>query len=177
MSDKIARADRYAQAVLQAMLERWQSSLEQAGKAINADEQLSGLLADEAIDAAKKRDAVAAILPEGVPEEISNLLLLMAQEGDLGMVADVSGILGEIVSGQRAPMKAEVISAVALSESEQADIRNKLVGEYGEGLLFSFQVDPELLGGLRVRVGDRFIDTSVATRLAALRESLSSAVR
>ena len=177
MSDKSARADRYAQAVLQAMLERWQSSLEQAGKAISADEKLQRVLANTDVDGAQKRDALTGILPADAPTEISNLLLLMGQEGDLGLINDVSGVLGETISGQRAPMKAEIVSAVTLSETEQADIRSKLVGEYGEGLVFSFRVDPDLLGGLRVRVGDRFIDTSVATRLATLRESLSSAVR
>lgn len=177
MSDKIARADRYAQAILQAMLERWQASLEQAGKAISADKELQGLLRDQGASAAQKRDAIAAILPVDAPEEISNLLLLMAQEDDLGLINDVSGILVETVSGQRAPMKAEIVSAVELTEAEQASIRSKLVSDYGEGLVFSFRVDPALLGGLRVRVGDRLTDTSVATRLATLRESLSSAVR
>lgn len=177
MSDKIARADRYAQAVLQAMLERWQASLEQAGKAISADEQVQGVLADGNAGAAQKRDAIASVLPADAPEEVSNLLLLMAQEGDLNLINDVAGVLVETVSGQRAPMKAEIASAVELSEADQAAIRSKLIKDYGEGLVFSFRVDPELLGGLRMRIGDRLIDTSVATRLATLRESLSSAVR
>ena len=177
MSDKIARANRYAQAVLQAMLERWQGSLGPAGKAISADKQLLGLLQDESASVTQKRDALAAILPSDAPEEISNLLMLMAQEGDLGLINAVSGVLLETVSGQRAPMKAEISSAIELTEAEQTGIRRKLVNEYGEGLIFSFQVDPALLGGLHVRVGDRFIDTSVATRLATLRESLTSAVR
>lgn len=177
MSDKIARANRYAQAVLQAMLERWQGSLEQAGKAISTDEKLRGLLADKSASAAAKRDAVAGILPADAPAEISNLLLLMAQEGDISLISDVAGVLVETVSGQRAPMKAEIVSAQALSEAQQSAIRGKLVGEYGEGLVFSFKVEPELMGGLRVRVGDRLVDTSVASRLAILRESLSSAVR
>jgi len=177
MSDKIARANRYAQAVLQAMLDKWQDSLGQADEAINADEQLRDLLQDKGASASQKREALATILPSDAPEEVSNLLMLMAQEGDLGLINDVSGVLIETVSGQRAPMKAEISSAIELTEEEQAEIRRKLISEYGEGLIFSFQVDPALLGGLHVRVGDRFIDTSVATRLATLRESLSSAVR
>jgi len=177
MGDKIARADRYAQAVLQAMLEQWQRSLEQAGAAIGADEEVKGVLADPAADAAARRDVFAKMLPDNAPEEISNLLLLMAQEDDLDLIGDVSSILRESVSGQRAPMKAEVASAIELTETEQASIRSKLISDHGEGLLFTFRVDPNLLGGLRVRVGDHLIDMSVATRLATLRESLSSAVR
>jgi F-type H+-transporting ATPase subunit delta len=177
MSDNSARANRYAQAVLQAMLERWQSSLEQAGKAINADDELGKLLLDKQVSAAKKRKALAAALPGDTPDEIYNLLLLMGQEGDLDLIGDVSASLAETVSGQRAPLKAEIVSAVELSEQDQARLRSKLIAEYGEGLVFSFRVDPSLLGGLRVRVGDHLIDNSVASRLATLRESLSSVVR
>jgi len=177
MSDNSARANRYAQAVLQAMLERWQSSLEQASKAIGADDTLRKLLLDRQTSAAKKRKTLVARLPQDTPDEIYNLLLLMAQEGDLDLIGDVSASLTEAVSGQRAPLKAEIVSAVELSEEEQAKLRRKLIAEYGEGLVFSFRVDPSLLGGLRVRVGDHLIDNSVASRLATLRESLSSVVR
>jgi F0F1-type ATP synthase delta subunit len=51
------------------------------------------------------------------------------------------------------------------------------VKQFGADLTFTFRVDPALLGGLRVRVGDSLMDTSVASRLTALRESLTSAVR
>lgn len=177
MSANNARANRYAQAVLQAMLERWHDSLEQANKAIAADGDLSALLTNKQVSAEKKRKALAAVLPKDAPDEIYNLLLLMAQEDDLDLIDDVASELTEIVSGQRAPMQAEIVSAVELSEEEQAKIRRKLTAEYGEGLVFSFQVDPAIMGGLRVRVGDHLIDNSVASRLASLRETMSSVVR
>jgi F-type H+-transporting ATPase subunit delta len=99
------------------------------------------------------------------------------QDGSLDEVADVSTALGRVVSGQQAPTKAEVTSAAELSEKEKGSIRQSLAKQFGADLTFTFAVDPSLLGGLRVRVGDRLIDTSVASRLTALRESLTSAVR
>jgi ATP synthase F1 delta subunit len=81
------------------------------------------------------------------------------------------------VSGQTAPVKAEITSAVELSADDQEQIRQSLVKQYGDGLVFTFQVDPTLLGGLRVRVGDRLMDNSVASRLTKLRESIASVVR
>jgi F-type H+-transporting ATPase subunit delta len=70
-----------------------------------------------------------------------------------------------------------VTSAIELSDEEKQQIRQRLIAEHGEGLTFTFAVDPALLGGLRVRVGDHLVDNSVASRLATLRESLSSVVR
>lgn len=63
---------------------------------------------------------------------------------------------------------AQVISAVPLTPEEQARIKDELACAAVE-----FRVDPRLLGGLRVRVGDRVIDGSVAGQLEALHTSLS----
>lgn len=120
---------------------------------------------------------MAKALPADTPAEIYNLLLLMGQEEDLELLPEVASALSETVSGQRAPIKAEIVSAAELSDDDKDQLRKKLTAQYGEGLIFSFREDPSLMGGLRVRVGDHLIDTSVASRLATLRESLSSAVR
>jgi F-type H+-transporting ATPase subunit delta len=177
MSDKQAQTERYAQAVLQAMLERWDAALGQANAALKSDPKLGKTLADKDSSAEQRRKALSSALPADTPVEVINLLLLMGEQGDLDLVPGVSRSLVESVSGQQAPMKAEIVSAVELSKNEQEQMQRKLIGEYGDGLIFSFRVDPSLMGGLRVRVGDHLIDTSVASRLATLRESLSSAVR
>ena len=166
MSDKQGQANRYAQAVVAAMLERWQEALGQADSLISANHALVG-----------DGDALISAMPAGTPSEILNMLRLLAQEGDLDLLSEVGGALAELTSGSRAPVKAEVTSAKELSATEQEQLRQSLAARYGEGLLFAFGVDPSLLGGLRVRVGDRLIDNSVASRMSKLRESIASAVR
>ena len=66
-----------------------------------------------------------------------------------------------------------VISAVPLTEAEQETIRKELAARLGEGVGISFEVDPQILGGLVVRVGDRVIDGSFAGQLEQLRETLA----
>ncbi len=161
MSTQSARATQYAQAIVAAMLERWEAALAQAANALS-----QGKLTD-----------VAAALPADTPVEIINTLKLMQERGDLNLIGEVTAALTKTVSGQQAPLKADITSAAELSSKEQTQLRKVLAEQYGEGLVFTFKVDPSLLGGLRVRVGDRLIDTSIASRLTALRESLTSAVR
>jgi F-type H+-transporting ATPase subunit delta len=177
MSDKQAQAQRYAQAVYQAMLEQWQAALNQVQAVLNQDAKLSALMMDNSKDFGERAKALEAALPAGLPVEIPNLLKLMLQEGDLGLLPDVTMALSQVGSGRAAPTKAEITSAVELSDTDKEALRRSLSKEYGEGLVFSFFVDPSLMGGLRVRVGDRLIDTSIASRLTALRESLTSVVR
>ena len=176
--DNQAQAQRYAQAVYQAMLEQWQSALGEAQAVLSKDQALSATLMDSSKDISERISALEAALPKkGFPAEVKNLLKLLVQDGNLDLLSDVNAALGRVGSGQQAPVKAEVTSAVELSEQEKDALRQSLVKQFGADLSFSFHVDPSLLGGLRVRVGDRLIDTSVASRLTALRESLTSAVR
>jgi F-type H+-transporting ATPase subunit delta len=177
MSNKQEQAQRYAQAIYQAMLEQWQSALNEVQAVLNKDQALSAKVTDGSKDFNERVKALEAALPAGFSPEIKNLLKLLVQEGNLDLLSDIRLALGRIVSGQQAPTKAEVTSAVELSDKEKDALRQSLAKQYGADLIFSFYVDPALLGGLRVRVGDRLIDTSVASRLTTLRESLTSAVR
>ncbi|MBU6350886.1 MAG: ATP synthase F1 subunit delta [Caldilinea sp.] len=176
MSSKQERVNRYAQALWLAQLERWQQAFDQLSKVL-ADAELAALLADGNKSGADKAAALAKMLPADFPAEIANLIKVMVDAGDSTLVADVAGRIAQIASGRSQSLKAEITSAIELSDSEMDKLRKRLTDEYGAGLTFSFAVDPSLMGGLRVRVGDRLIDNSVATRLATLRESIASVVR
>lgn len=177
MSDKSARANRYAQAVFQAMLERWQTALGQASDVLSKDTGLAATLKDASQSQADKAAALQAVLPSDTPTEVSNLFQLLIQSGDLDLLPEISTALAQVATGKAAPTKAEVTSAAELSAEDKEQLQRSLAAQYGDGLVFTFNVDPALLGGLRVRVGDRLIDTSIASRLTALRESLIAVVR
>ena len=178
MDSKQARAQRYAQAVHEAMLERLQSALHEVQAVLSKNQELYATLKDSSKDFDERVKALEAALPKkDLPPEVKNLLLLLLQDGNLDLLDDISAALSRVATGQQAPTKAEVISAAELSEQEKEALRQSLAKQFGSDLTFSFHVDPTLLGGLRVRVGDRLIDTSVASRLTALRESLTSAAR
>lgn len=177
MSSRQERVDRYAKAVWEVVLERWTSALGEASKAVAGNKKLAAMLDDTSKPAADRAAALEKALPKETPAEVLNLLKVMLEAGDLKLVDDVAGRLMQVASGTSAAIKAEISSAIELSDKEKEQIRHRLIAEHGEGLIFSFAVDPALLGGLRVRVGDHLVDNSVASRLAALRESLSSVVR
>jgi F-type H+-transporting ATPase subunit delta len=66
---------------------------------------------------------------------------------------------------------ARVESAASLSADLQTQIQTSLARSYGKGLSISFTQNPELIGGMRVRVGSDVFDGSVQGRLAELQES------
>ena len=72
-----------------------------------------------------------------------------------------------------ATMKVKVSSAVPLTKQEQAALRGKLEARFGQGLDLAFEVEPAVLGGVVVRVGDQLIDGSVKGKLDALAQTLA----
>lgn len=68
--------------------------------------------------------------------------------------------------------KAEVLSALPLTVDEQKVIQGEMLAKLGESAVIDFNVDPKLLGGLVVRVGDTVIDGSVAGQIQNLRNTL-----
>ena len=177
MSSKQERVDRYANAIWGVALEQWTTALNNAAKALSSDKKLTALLSDDSKPVADRIAALDKALPAGTTPEVHNLLKTMVEAGDLSLIKDVSGRLVQVASGAAVAVKAEVTSAIELTEKEKEQLRQRLSAQYGEAMTFTFQVDPSLLGGLRVRVGDKLIDTSIASRLATLRESLTSVVR
>ena len=67
---------------------------------------------------------------------------------------------------------AEITSALPLNEKEQETIKNDVLSKVGEQASVAFRVDPSILGGLVIRVGDNVLDNSVAAQLEELRQQL-----
>ena len=150
---------------------------EQAAAKIRADAQaeavkikadaLSGLSAERDKMLSELRGQIAALAIAASSKLIGESLDRQRQEA---LIADFfAKVPAEVRSGLAGVTgEAEVVSAVPLTPDEQARVRRELTLTQA-----SFRVDPKLLGGLRVRVGDKVVDGSVAGQLEALHASLS----
>lgn len=159
-------AERYAQAILEAIVEQWQTALSAVADALAQNPQL-----------AESVESVEKAIPDDASPEIQNFVKMLVQEGDADALPNVVAALGTSLSGETGPREADITSAIELGDAEKEQIRRQLTAQYGEGLVFSFDVNPSLMGGLRIRVGDQLIDNTVASRLSALREVIASTVR
>jgi F-type H+-transporting ATPase subunit delta len=115
---------------------------------------------------------IMAALPADTPREVRNFLLALAREDALDRLPAIVQAFERYGQGEARALNSEVISAVPLSEAQQAKIAGDLRERYGDRLEVRFNVDPSLIGGLIIRVGDQVLDNSLRTRLSAIQRNM-----
>jgi F-type H+-transporting ATPase subunit delta len=167
------RARSYAEAFYEAALERWIAALDAASGVLARDRSLLDRAQVGQVEFSARRALLDSMVPADADPPVHNLLYALAQRGDLSMLPDIAVALrARMGQTAEAATRVEIISALPLTETETALLTEKLAAEYGSGLEFQYRVDPAILGGLIVRVGDKLIDGSVASRLAAMKQAL-----
>lgn len=110
-------------------------------------------------------------LDESRVRNVVNTVAKSKPRGYIAILDAFARLVGHEVDRQRAVVE----SATALTPSIQSDLQANLAKKYGRSLSLEFQVKPELLGGIRIKVGSDVWDGSVKARLEALSQSLAAA--
>lgn len=170
------RAHSYATALFEAAFERLIGPLEATAQVLADQPALLERLAAGDTEFETRRAALDAVLAGDVDPLVRNLLYSLLQRGDLPLLGEViSSLRGRMSRAEAGPTPVEVVTATPLEDDQREALEGKLAGRYGENLAFTYRVDAAILGGMVVRVGDKLIDGSVATRLAAMKQSLGVA--
>ncbi|HSV86721.1 MAG TPA: F0F1 ATP synthase subunit B [Levilinea sp.] len=123
------------------------------------------------------RSQVAALTISAAQRLIGDCLMADEQRQHELLKEFFSGVRGgKIIMLEAARLSgasAEVTSALPLTEDEQVAIRQNILGAESSGATICFRVDPSILGGLVVWVGDQVVDGSVAGQLQELRQNLA----
>jgi F-type H+-transporting ATPase subunit delta len=136
--------------------------------------QVMRLLANPSLPTTARIEVLDRILAEEVEGAPRSLLALMLRRGRFELLPDVIREFKRLQRRRDGIVEALVTSAVPLQAGEVAAIEARLVAMTGSTVELHQQVDPGLLGGLTVRVGDQLIDGSVRGRLERLRSEFTS---
>ena len=172
---------RYASALFdlaseQGFVTAVESDLDKLGEALKASDDLSALIRNPKVgrDAASRAiDAVAGVL--GLSELTRNFLGVLAANRRLAALPDIVRAFAAIAAAQRGELTADVTSAHPLNDDQIALLAQKLKAREGKEVKIKASVDPEILGGLVVRIGSRQIDSSIRTRLNTLAHAMKTA--
>ncbi|GAA4164857.1 hypothetical protein GCM10022286_27180 [Gryllotalpicola daejeonensis] len=143
------------------------------GRAVAGDAQLELALRSKLADPAAKVGVVERLLQtKASAQTVAIVRQLVADPRGRGIRESLRWAQ-QTVADQKQAVLATVTSAQPLTAAQLDRLRAALSKRYGKAIAFNSVIDPELIGGLRVRVGDDVIDSSVATRLSDVRLQLA----
>jgi F-type H+-transporting ATPase subunit delta len=134
--------------------------------------QLAALFASAVIARRDKAVAIRRTFEGRASPTMLNFLLVLNDHGRLPLVPVIGRALQELHRKKTGQIAVDVRSAVPLDDELQQQLRERLARQRGVRPELRLAVDPGLLGGVVIRVGDMVYDGSVRTKLARLRERI-----
>ncbi|WP_018295780.1 F0F1 ATP synthase subunit delta [Corynebacterium lubricantis] len=150
-----------------------EEELFQLSRLLDREGKLSQLLSDRTATAERKRGLLASVLYGKVTKYTEALALQVIGRPEHNPVDDVKALAVEAaaLTGRTA---AHVVSAEALNEGQRSALAEKLERIYGQEMSVHSEVDPSLLGGMVIRVGDEVIDGSTRSKITRYRTNLAA---
>lgn len=119
-------------------------------------------------------DTFLSVLKSPVNDEAKNFVAMLAENGRLTLLPEIGTQFHALKNAQEGAADAEIASAFELSEAQVKELVALLEKRFGRKLNPSVAVDKNLIGGVRVVVGDEVLDTSVRAKLQQMRVVLAS---
>jgi len=171
-----AAAKRYARAVFELAgdereVDDWMRRLEQL-RDLLSDERVAAVLTNPTIPIEQRMDVITSASLDPETTNLAKLLIEANRVREIGAVADQFENLADDAAGR---VRATITTAVKLAPRDRDRVAIQLSERLGKTVTMRVEVDPSILGGLKVQYGDRLIDASVATRLQQLRRRLTEA--
>ncbi len=116
---------------------------------------------------------VTGIAGNDLSPKLRNLLSAVIDNGRLAVLPEIASQFRALVNDRGGVADATIVSAFPLDATQQSDLSRVLEKRFGRQLKTSVTVDPSLIGGVRVTVGDEVLDTSVRARLEQMRVALT----
>jgi len=181
MARRVAAARRYAEAAFQVALadgtlDRWQADLATAAEILGRPD-VAPTVGSPAVPLAQRQGIVQQLLGPRISPQALRLVSLLVERGRAAMLGRVADEFTRQLNRHRGIVVATVTSAAALTTDETAEIRSRVEAMAGSTVDLRTEVDPALLGGLTVQIGDRLLDASIRGRLERLRDQLHTGTR
>lgn len=181
MARRLTAARRYAEALFElaerdGTLDETRRSIELAAELL-ARPEVAEVVDNPAVPLPDRLDVLERLLGPRVTRQVLNLARLLTEKNRIELAPAIAREYATLLNRARGIVEAVVTTARPLGPDEVAEVRRKVEELAGAAVDLRVVVDPSLIGGLTVRVGDRLLDASVRGRLERLRARLLAGAR
>ena len=155
-------------------LRGWGETLDQVADAMQRDRSLRVFLESPRVSAAEKNRVIGRAFEGQLPKTFVRFIQALVNHRRQMLIPEIAREYHSLVDEVEGRIHASVTVAKEAGDSERKSIASQLSKAFGKEVVPHFAVNPQILGGLVVRVGDTVLDGSVRRRLATLRARMTT---
>lgn len=169
MAEEITVARPYAEAVYElatasGTLDKWSDFLGFVS-AVAANPQMEKVIGNPKLTLAEQERTLFAICESRLDEQGKNLMHLLLENRRIRLLPAISTLFEELKAAHTGTLDANITTAFPLSDADVAELVARLVAKFKRQIQPSVKLDPELIGGVRIEIGDVVFDASVRGQL------------
>ncbi len=178
MAEAITVARPYAEAVFKlavtkSNLEEWSEMLQYAVE-IAQNDQVEVLISNPTVSAKQLGDLLVEIGKTKFNAECRNFLLMLAENDGVGVLPEISQSFEQLKAQHEGVLEANIVSAFEMDDEQLKKLVVDLERKFKRKIEAKVEVDSELIGGVKVEVGDEIFDASIRGKLEAMANALKS---
>ena len=145
-----------------------------ANDVFNENKELQTLMNHPKVNKEEKKEVIKNIFTGKVSDDTVGFLLIIVEKGRFGEIDAIFDYFLEKVREYKNIGRAFIQTAVELNDSQKENVKNRLLETTRyEKMEIEYFVEPALIGGMIIRIGDRVVDSSIQTKLYEMKKDLS----
>ena len=140
---------------------------------VSSTTEVKSLIEDPTLSNNEILNSLKALLDGSISQTSQSLLNVLAENNRFNLLEGIYEIYKEIVAKHKGQKSVEVFVATKPSSDTEETIKTRLVSTYGESTNVEFKIDPNIMGGLSIKVDDETLDLSVKGKVKKLINQLN----
>lgn len=170
-------AERYGQALFELaretkQIERWQVESRLMKEVIESSPELSAFFRAVKISTKEKKELVARVFEGKIDPMLLNFLMLLIDKKRVSHTSEILSFFNELANDERGILNGVVYSARKLSPKEIREIEEAMTKRNNQATELVNRIDPDLISGVKVVIGNEVIDGSMRSKIDTLRNEL-----
>ena len=149
------------------------TGLMELARVVAEEPKLAKAFKSPVISVNEKKALLSSILDKMEADKVlRNFCFLLADKNRLSELTGISDWYGSLLDNANGILRGKVITAIPLSQDRREKLKNSLEEKAGSKMILDFEVDPDILGGMVLAIGDKVLDTSLRAQLGILGDIL-----